>query len=223
MKKLTIVACLAIMSQFAFAQQEIGIKASYDVTNGTIDGVADFLPSPDYMDNFSVGAYTNLPLSNGFSFQPELLFRQKGFSVRESYPVDVFEIDIPIGIEARTTIQYIETPLLLQYRAGQRVQFFAEAGPTLGFAVDAKLRERAHLIVDFNIAEQDLDLTSDLYNRFEVGGILGGGISVPVGAATLDLGMRYQHSLTDLLDDPIVDVRLRNYGFSFGAGLRFSI
>ena len=223
MKNWTILAALLLSSNFLMAQFQLGVKTSYDVTSGTIDGVAEFLPSPDYMDNYSVGLYGNLPLGQGFSFQPELLFRQKGFSVRESFPVDVFAIDIPIGVEARTIFKYVEMPLLAKYSTGDRVKFFIEAGPALGYAVDAKLKERAHLIVDFNIGEQDLNLSNDLYNRFELSGLIGGGISIPAGNANIDLGMRYQHSITDILDDPIIDVRLRNYGFTFGAGVRFNI
>lgn len=212
------------MMNFLYAQEiSVGPKAAYTVTNATVDGVADLLPSPEFMNNYSTGLYANIDFGQGFSLQPELQLTQKGFVVREDFPVDLFNLEIPIGVEARTRIKYIEMPILAKYSFGEQVKFYLEGGPALGYAVDAKIQERAHLLIDINIAEQDLNLQNDLYNRWEVSGMIGAGVTIPAGRAAFDIGMRYQHSLTDLLDDPIIDVRLRNYGFSFGAGVRFTI
>jgi hypothetical protein len=207
----------------AHSQFQVGIKGNYATTGATVNGIADFLPSPNHIDNYSVGIFGQYSLGNGFSFQPELLLSQKGFSVREDFDVNIFDFDVPLGIEARTKIKYVEMPLLAKYTFGENVGFYLEGGPSLGYAVDADIEERAHLLIDFNIGQQDIDLSKDLYNRWEVAGLVGAGVTIPAGAASIDLGMRYQHSITDMLDNPIIDVRLRNYGLSFGAGIKFNI
>ena len=223
MKNLFFLIAFVGIAISAQAQFQLGIKGNYATTGATVNGVSDFLPSPSHIDNYSVGIYGQYVMSNGFTFQPELILSQKGFSVREDFDVNIFDFDLPIGVEARTKIKYVEMPLLAKYTFGDNVGFYIEGGPSIGYAIDADVEERAHLIIDFNIAQQDLNLSNDLYNRWEVGGILGAGLTIPAGKANIDLGMRYQHSLTDLLDNPIIDVRLRNYGLSFGAGVRFNI
>lgn len=222
MKKWIMFFGLALMSHLVMAQASFGPKVEYNITNATVDGVSGFIPEPDFMDNYAVGVYANYDFGNGFSLQPELLFKQKGFVVREDFPVDIFDFDIPIGVEARTNIKYLEMPVLAKYTFGETVGFYLEGGPAVGYAVDAKVKERAHLIVDVNIGEQDINLQNDLYNRWEASGIIGAGVHIPAGKVDFDLGVRYQHSISDLLNDPIIDVRIRNYGISIGAGMKYN-
>jgi hypothetical protein len=206
------------------AQDLIGIKGAYQYSNITIDGVADLLPNPDHMDNFQVGVFAHFPIASGFGFQPELLLSQKGFVVQESFDVDIFDFDVPFGAEARTRIKYVEAPLLIKYtNQDHSVHFFIEAGPVFGYAVDADVRTRLNAIVDINIADTDINLDNDIYNRWEAGGLIGAGIGIPIGRTTLQAGLRYQHSFSDLLNDPIIDVRGRNYGISGQVGLAFKI
>ncbi|MDX1686323.1 MAG: porin family protein [Saprospiraceae bacterium] len=221
MRNLILLAAALMTAHISTAQWSMGPKVEYSVTNVTVDGVADLAPDPEFMNNYSLGVYANYDFGQGFSIQPELLFKQKGFVIREDFPVNIFEFEIPVGVEARTRIKYLELPVMARYSFGEKIKGYIEGGPALGYAVDADIKERAHLLVDINIGEQDIDLQNDLYNRWEASGIVGAGMSIPAGQVTFDLGVRYQHSITDLLDDPIIDIRLRNYGVSFGAGVKY--
>lgn len=206
------------------AQHQIGIRGGYQATSITIDGISVLVPDAKYMDNFVVGAFYHLPIYNGFGFQPEVNLTQKGFVIEEGFDVEVFDFDIPLGAEARTRIKYIETPLLLKYtHHGNAVQFYVEGGPFIGYAVDADVKTRIKAIVDINIADTDININNDIYNRWEAGAIAGVGIGIPMGRTVLQAGFRYQHSISDLLNDPIIDVRGRNYGFTGNIGLAFKL
>ena len=220
MKKLTFifVFILALLQLPTSAQNSIGVKAGYNLTNATANGVADFLPSPKIIDNYFVGITYERPLYGNLHFAPEFNYSSKGFAIRESVDLNLFEVDIPLGITVVTRSKYIDAPLLLKYYAGNKTKFYIEGGPYIGYALNAQLKEKVNFLFDINIAQQDLDLSKDLYNRWEIGGVVGAGISIPVEQSNFNVGIRYQQAFSDMLDDPIIDVRLRNYGIGINAG-----
>lgn len=224
MKKIIFTLLLA-SAMIQLNAQEIGIKGGYQVSNLTIDGISGITPDAKYMNNFVVGAFYHHPFNDNWGFQGELNLSQKGFVIKEGFDVDIFDFDVPVGAEARTRIKYIESPLLIKYRKNLNpFTWYVEAGPVIGYAVDADVKTRINAIIDVNIADTDINIDNDIYNRWEVGAAIGTGISVPLNSISqLHLGARYQHSISDLLDDPIIDVRGRNYGFSFQTGVSFRI
>jgi hypothetical protein len=60
-----------------------------------------------------------------------------------------------------------------------------------------------------------------MFNRFEVGGVGGAGLSFEVGNAKLFVEGRYERGFTRVYDTPVVQVPVYNQSFSVLAG--FSI
>jgi hypothetical protein len=216
---------LAAFCAFPFvmqAQISIGAHAGIHSNNVQIKGIADsWLPENRYWTGAQAGLFVELPLTENLSFQPGLQYIEKGFRVKEGFDFNIGAIPVPIGAEAITRLQYIEMPLLMKYTFGESIiKPYVFAGPHLSYAMDGKVDLRANVILDINIGSYPINLNDDLYNRFEVGGIAGAGVLFETGRVNTFIQASFQHGITDMLDRPLIDLRLRNYGFNLGAGVQ---
>jgi len=84
--------------------------------------------------------------------------------------------------------------------------------------MQASILTSATVIIEFNVATTDLDLTRDIYNRFEVAGQGVAGIKIPYGKGMFDLGVSYTQAFTDILKDPALNIEIRNTGIGIHAG-----
>ena len=223
MKKNIVLA--AIFSVFTFAinaQNAVGGRLGATWNNAVsrdLNGTLDFTN----MSSFSVGAFYELGIDNNFFVQPEINFTEKGFRVEEGTNVNLFGVNLPIGASAVTVVRYLDMPVLAKYKFGntEGVRAYVAAGPSLGYAMNGTLQTRARLLVDVKIADTPIDLTSTNYNRFELGGVVGAGVEIPVSFGKIQLDGRYTRSLMDVYELPVVGSRIRNQGFGFSVG--FSI
>ena len=229
MKRLTHFVLLVagvFMTQSTFGQVEFGAKAGASFSDMTVKGLnlGMDLFEPQMIISPSAGLYSEMPLGNGFYFAPELNYTQKGFRVQESTNVNVFGVALPIGVEATTRFHYIDMPLTLKYKFGQgSVQGYVRAGPTVGYAVSGVVTTRLNSIIDIKVAETDLDPQGELYNAFEIGGVVGAGFEIPTASGKFFIDAGFSHGFTDVLNEPIIDLRVNNRAISVGIGyaLRF--
>ncbi|MDF1695045.1 MAG: porin family protein [Saprospiraceae bacterium] len=222
MKKVTyIIATISIFaSTLSFAQVNIGIKGGLNFSDARADVFIDAVNNaPSTYTSFVYGAVAEVQVSKGLSFQPELLFTQKGFTVDEGTSLNVLGLDIPVGARATTSINYIETPLLAKLKLGTgNVNFYGIAGPSLGYATSATIQPKVTLLIDFNLPEVNVDLSDNIYNRTDISGILGAGAEYKTGTGKLFTDLRYQHSFSNIISDPIADISVKNSGYQFSAG-----
>lgn len=206
------------------AIQGFGIKTFGSFANVKASGVSDLLPQTRTIDGFDITGFIEIPLVENFSLQPELSYNKKGFSVKEGIDLKLFNIDIPVGLEAHTEIKYVQAPILGKYTLqNEKAGLYFMAGPSVAMATDATLKTKARFIIDFNITNTDINLSNDDFNRFELAALGGMGGFVNIGNARLFAEMRYQWGLTDLMADPIIDVHLKNRVLGLGAGLQFNL
>ncbi|TPG62985.1 porin family protein [Hymenobacter nivis] len=171
-KTLLATALLAIAATAAQAQSpSFGIKAGASLTNAVGDGAEGF----DFKNKvgFHGGFVANLPLSDVFSIQPELLYSMKGYKASG--------ID-PSGnpFNNRRTLHYIDVPVLARINAGG---LFFEAGPQFGYLVAAKFARDGNAsgpAVSYN--------TRDGYRKVDFGYAAGLGYQLPTGPG---IGLRY--------------------------------
>jgi len=203
--------------------QTIGIKTGANFANVNSELYIDAVNNAFKTNtNFLIGVYGELPLHTNISFQPELQFIQKGFSASESTSVDILGLDIPLGASVETNINYIETPMLFKFKTSEsNAKAYALAGPAIGYATSANLEPKVMGFLSFNLPDQSIDLSSDIYNRVDISGIVGVGGSIDFGNNTIFTDIRYQHSFNNMLNDPIVDLMLSNKGFQINAGYGF--
>ena len=227
MRSLKFVALVFVSFLFTYkmnAQISVGVKIGANFADTRVSGVlGTFAPEQKVYTGFTAGIIAEIPMTSAISFRPELNFIQKGFQIRESFDVSVIGLDLPLGGSARTRLNYIEVPLLIKYSIGsEQAKFYAIAGPNVAYAANAELRPRATFIVDFNLPHIPINLDNDLYNRWEVSGVIGLGGEVKAGQGKIFMDGRYNLGFTSMLENPIVNLDIKNQGFNISAGYAYT-
>jgi Outer membrane protein beta-barrel domain len=223
-RKITLGIVTSFMMLNIHAQISVGVKIGANFADTRVDGLLENLaPEQTSFTGFTAGVMAEIPMINGLSFRPELNYIQKGFTVSQSFDVDLIGIDMEVGAKARTRINYVELPLLLKYSIGSDMaRVYAIAGPSIAYAANAELNPVATFIVDFNLPSIPINLDNNIYNRWEISGVLGAGGEVKAGSGKVFADARYNIGLTNMLNNPVVDLRIKNQGFSVSAGYAYS-
>lgn len=202
------------------AQVSVGIKGGVNFGDLQVSGISnEILPKFKALSGATLGITVERSFSNRFSLQSEVNYVQKGFLIDEALDVNVLGMDFPIGVRAETKYKYFEVPLLAKYKIGnEKAAAYIIAGPSASIASSAYIQPKATVIVDINLPRIDLDLGSDTYSRWDFAGIVGIGGEYNTGNGKVFGDVRYSHSFSNMLNDPVVDVKLKNKGFSLGIG-----
>lgn len=183
---------------------KFGIKGGLNLTSLYVDNV-----SKEHMKaGFNAGIFAKLPITTGFSIQPELLYSVKGAK-------DTYSNFVQGDGEYRFNLNYMELPVLAVVNITRN--FSIHAGPYVGYLVSANVKN-----VDNNGEIQGAtDLKADDFKRWDVG--LAGGVALDVSAFTL--GARYNYGLTDIGKSGNLSGDLtknsKNAGVSIYAGFAF--
>ena len=169
----------ALVTNYAVAQVSIGLRAGFNWANISESKALDNLtPDFNYIDNYNYALVAEIPVTENIAFQPELALIKKGFALNEGIELDLLGIPIPLGASAESQFSYVEMPLLAKFQtSGEFLNAYVTAGPTLGYATGGKLITKANVLIEFDIAETDIDLDAVDMNRFELGGVVGAGSS----------------------------------------------
>ena len=213
--------CLTLVTSTSFAQTTYGVRGGVTFNNiyqtKTLDNLT---PDIDYLVGFTSAVYAEIPLVNGLSFQPELAYNQKGFSIRQDADTELFGVELPIGVRANSRFDYLETPLLLKGKFGnEKVKGFVMAGPALGYATGGNLKTTSTGILEIDLTNTSIDLDVINYERFEFSAVVGAGVSFDAGFGNITLDGRFQQGFTELYDIPLVAERVKNQGFAINAGI----
>lgn len=223
MRTIIYTVALCIMSSVASFGQSYGVKIGFNTNNPDIEGVGNVSNSQAAYTGFTGGVFAEFPMTQQLSFSSGVNYSQKGFGVDQTTFVNVFGIDAPVGVMVDTKINYVELPLAVKYRWGnEKAGVYAMAGPKLSYATDASVTAKARLIIDFNVATYDLNLDDDMYNRFELGGVVGIGGDVAAGAGSFFADLSYNQSFSNILHNPIIDLSIKNKGIAVNAGYKMS-
>jgi hypothetical protein len=159
-KKILLLGILAIASFTAFAQLTVIPKAGLSVSRikASEDDTGNSRPG------FVLGAglaYSLEGMNLPITIQPELLLAQKGVNTSDE------------DFESKTSISYLEIPVLIKYHFGADGRFYVNAGPSLSFAMGGKVKysgdgESGSEKIKFGTEEEDHMKGSDL--GFQIGG-----------------------------------------------------
>jgi len=183
---------------------KFGIKGGYNLTTLYSSDV-----STDHMKSgFNAGVYAKLPVTKGFSIQPEVLYSLKG--AKADY--DNF---VQGSGEYRFNLGYIEVPVLAVVNLAPN--FSLQAGGYAAYLVNAKVKN----VDDQGTIQGTTDLSADDFKRFDFG--LVGGAAFDIQNFTL--GARYNYGLTQIGKSGSLAGDLagnsKNAGFSFYVGFGF--
>ncbi len=188
---------------------------------------------------WSFGVVSEIPITNRFSFQPELAYSQKGFKLDVNNAIEAIEeinktfhvitdtssldVDLSdVSINVIGQVNYIEAPLLAKFSfQSEGTKFYLIGGPTLNYAVAGKLRPRIKVLINIPLPNIPFNLDAINYQRFELGATVGAGVSFPVGTGNIFLDARYSHGLTSIFSINVDKQGLYNQGFQLNAGYIF--
>ena len=213
-----------LVSQTSFAQVQIGFRAGANM---------GFASKPDYLGSIlptlhsTVGPtgaiFLDVPISDRFSFRPEVAYVQKGVSIRERLNLNLGGIDLPLGATVAYQSQHIEIPLLIKVNlADGPIQPYLIAGPAVSYAVDGRIRTRASAIITTKAYDMDVNYGGSL-SRWDVGAIGGLGLAMDAGTGKFFIEGRYTKGFTRQIQVPVVNLNVRNQGVALSLGYSFPL
>ena len=176
---------LAGSSAFAQEQQtsaenglrsKFGLKAGVNLANLYVDDVED----ENFKVGFTGGLFAKLPVTRGFSIQPELLYSNKG--AKATYD------NIFAEGEYRFNLHYIELPVMAVINVVKNLNI--HAGPYVSYLAAANVTR----LDDDNNVDNVRDLKADNFNRIDYG--LAGGLGLDF--QNLTIGARYNYGLREI-------------------------
>jgi hypothetical protein len=212
-----------IFSAVAFAANaqnfSLGGRVGYNWNNVSVPNFNGTVNFKTYA-NTNFGLVGDIGLTNNFSIQPELNYTQKGFGLSQTADLTLFNVPLPVGVNAVTAVKYVEMPILAKYRFGtEGARFYLAAGPSVGYAVSGDLVTYAHAIIDVKVATIPINFSQVNYNRFEVGGVVSAGVELPIGKAKLMLDARYMHGFSKVYTVPVIGADVKNTAFGGSVGV----
>ncbi len=220
MKKLFLLAALAVCSCGAVAQVSLIPKVGVNISNASIDNNRD-LDGQSSLLGLTAGLGVNFALtSDGFlSVQPELLYSQKGWSAETSGTLG--------GYNGNYRLNYLELPVLLKINfGGETVRAYVNAGPSFGYLLGGRVDGTLNALNLLNIeVDEKLEFTETPNatsinqldaNRTEIGLNFGGGAGYSFGGKVLFVDVRYNMGLTDYNRD----FESKNRVFALTVGLQ---
>lgn len=161
----------------SYLTPKFGIKGGVNLTNMFVKDVSD----ENMKVGFNAGFFAKLPVTRGFSIQPELLYTSKG--AKETYN------NIIQGEgEYRFNLNYIELPVLAVINVAKN--FNIHAGPYVSYLAAANIKN----LHDDHSQDEIAELDADNFNRIDYG--LVGGLGIDISNFTI--GARYNYGLREV-------------------------
>ena len=195
MKKLFLGLSIAA-SSLVFSQQ-FGIKGGMNVSSISDDGYDDTKSKVGYYG----GVFVNIPASESFSIQPEIIYNNLGSEVKTNL------------YSRKLNLNYITVPVMFQFKATP--QFYLEAGPEFGFLVSADSK------TTWNNSTSTAELDKDNFNNFNMGIGLGAGFDI---TKNVGINARYVAGFSDVTkpaSDPSTNAKNKNNTFQVGVNFKF--
>lgn len=213
MKKLLVIALGLATFSLAFQsdvkaqaasgdQIRFGIKAGANLSKFGELKFADEYYNSKHKVGFQAGVYAEIPLGASFAFLPEATFTQKGGKVEETVLGTTGKIE--------STVNYIDVPFMLGFRATPELTIFA--GPQVSFLVSQKTTFHV------NGEEQDDDTSTDNLSKSLAGGAAGIGYRI---GDNLNINARYMMDFQNASKEDIGQDRAKNSGFALSLGYSF--
>lgn len=209
MQNLKKLLALLVVVSFAVTSyaQSIGPKAGVNIASWAGDDELDDYGS---ITGLQFGAVIELPVSDKFAIQPELVYMRKGSGFD-------FEI-LGVTIETENQLNYFEIPILAKiFLTEGPTQVFVNAGPSIGFATSGKVISKSGDEED----EIDIDFEEDGISSFDFGVALGAGAQFDAGAGKFFVDIRYLLGLANLDDSEPEEDRIDVFNRGIGASIGF--
>ncbi len=148
-----------------------GINGGVNFSNLYVDAVQD----EQVKTGVLIGFYAKLPLTRGISFQPELLYSNKGAQLTYSNFIQGQGV-------YRFNLNYVELPMTFVFNVVKN--FNVHTGAYVAYLTSANVKDvREGTIIGVT------DLNEDNFNRFDYGWVVGLGVDI----GKFGIGARYNY------------------------------
>lgn len=155
---------------------------------------------------FNAGLFVEIPISDKFTFQPEILYSAQGS--KSEGPINVQ--GTVYNAEATLKFNYINIPLMFKYHIDKK--FSLEAGPYVGILASSKVKYKIDGVGSDTADIKNITKSTDL------------GIGIGMNYEFSDVifaNARYQGGLTQIGDAASGGNNIKNSVFQIGLGFRF--
>lgn len=207
MKKVLLFTTTAVLCLINLNAQtvEFGAKAGVNLSTFTGENTSEF----DVKTSYYVGVVVEIPISDKFFFQPEMLYSEQGSSAEFSYSERLVNNDF-VEYATQTDsgtikyiLDYVTIPLIAKYYIAEG--FSIEAGPQVGFLISSRFKgEGKEMTVyddgsssDIYLTSEDLD-AKDFFETIDYGVTIGLGYKLDNG---LNFGARYYKGVSEISKD----------------------
>jgi hypothetical protein len=181
------VVCVMMSTAASAAGITFGVKAGLYSANTT--EVPAGWGDTSFKSGFVGGAYLNYGFDDNFSFQPEVLYTQKGLNGSITRG--------PFASSFTANYNYVEIPLLARYKMATRSSFipYLVVGPCLGINVSADLDMESRNPMTHKLATGSIDY-SKVMNTTEFTWIFGVGFGLGLGPGEVTFDARFDLGLS---------------------------
>ena len=196
-KSILFIAAMIMSTTFVAAQEFVyfGAKGGLNFSTFSGDGFSDFEEDSKARTAYHLGLLAEIPVSDRFSIQPEVLYSAQGY--------DITEIENSDDIEFQ--LDYVTVPVLAKLYVVNGLSL--EAGPQFGFLVKNEI----------DSGDGSITLNDDNYNNFDLS--LGLGASFKFNK--FFIYGRYNAGMTDIYETNGVEIDAKNSVIQAGVGLLF--
>ncbi len=227
MRSLFTFLLLVVFSTVAFAQFQIGFRAGYGFSDLRADSELDLVADQfENASSLSTGLYLEYAFSEVFSLRSGLELNRRGTTLNLSDDLEVFGASLPFGASAKTRFSYVDVPLQLQLHLPTEgiIKPYVFGGASFGLATGGNIRTTAKAIIEFNLMTTSIDLDAINYERFHVAAVGGLGARAQLAPNfSAFVEGRFEQSLTEPYDVPVIAAKTGFKGLNFGAGVAFAL
>ncbi|RKS53511.1 outer membrane protein with beta-barrel domain [Gillisia mitskevichiae] len=199
--RLSVILCLFFLTLSVHAQSsklDFGLKAGANYSK--------FTPNPQFYNielgkykgkvGYYVGGFLNIEVSEKLQFQPELLIAMQGTRLLIEGIETQDPGNSPVVSDFRSKVNDLTIVLPLEVRYFFTQEFFAEAGPQIGYIVDRTYKTETEVLNDnFPNEREDPNNPNNFdYDKFEIGLNLGTGYNL---SEKLTISARYFFGLNE--------------------------
>lgn len=196
MKRLILVIAIAFCGVSTLSAQEyvvFGAKGGVNFSNFAGDGFASFDEDSNARTAFHLGLVAEVPLSDRFSIQPEVLYSAQGF--------DIAQIEDGQDVEYR--LDYVTVPVLAKFYVTDGLSLVG--GPQFGYLAESEIKSE----------NTETELDSENFNNFD----LAVGLGAEYKFNKFFLYGRYNAGLTDIYENESLNAK--NSVIQAGIGFMF--
>ncbi|UZH55753.1 PorT family protein [Salinimicrobium tongyeongense] len=193
-KSILFIAAMVFSTTFVAAQEFVyfGAKGGVNFSTFSGDGWSDF-EDESARTAYHLGLVAEIPLSDRFSLQPEVLYSAQGYDI----------VEVEDGDDLEHKLDYVSVPVMAKFYVVRGLSL--EAGPQFSFLADHEV----------GFGDNDMDVSDDNINKFDLS--LGLGASYKFN--NFFLYGRYNAGMTDIYD--IEGVEAKNSVVQAGIGFLF--